>query len=68
MKNGKNAASLLNTADAAARLGVTESALRQWRYKGTGPTYYKMNGLIGYMPEDIDAFFAASAVVPRAAS
>lgn len=51
--------SLLTIAQAAERLGVSPSFLNKRRHDGTGPTYFKVAGKIGYAPEDLAAWLVA---------
>jgi len=46
----------LTQSEAAAYLGVSEITLEQWRFKKTGPKYYKPSKIIYYMKEDLDAW------------
>lgn len=47
---------LATPADVAAFLSVPETTLKQWRYQGTGPSYTKVNSLVRYDWDDIEAF------------
>lgn len=53
------ATTVVNSAEAANRLGIRVQTLRKWRYLGTGPRYIRYGGLRGrvvYRPEDLEAF------------
>lgn len=49
-------ATLLNTHDAATRLGVSLPTLARWRRLGTGPRFLKRGGVIFYTTDEIGAF------------
>lgn len=56
--------SLLTTAQAAAYLGGDEKPLKEntlegWRVKGIGPVFKKINRLVRYSPDDLDAYLVA---------
>lgn len=53
---------LLNEQQAANYLLVTRSALAQWRNRGVGPVYIKLNGHICYRASDVAAFINANVV------
>lgn len=57
MKNPK-----LNTAEAAAYLGVRPNTLEIWRCKHRGPKYAKLGTRVLYDPDDLDEYYAARAV------
>lgn len=40
--------------ETAKELGVTERTLRNWRYKGTGPSYRNIGRRVVYEPKDIN--------------
>jgi hypothetical protein len=50
---------LLDTAAAAQRLGVSESFLAKARMNGTGPRYYKLQRAVRYAPADLDRWLLA---------
>lgn len=47
---------VLNTKNAAAYLGRSYSSLTKLRVYGGGPAFCKTGGLVGYRPEDLDAW------------
>ncbi|SHF32416.1 helix-turn-helix transcriptional regulator [Devosia limi] len=47
---------------------ISEHTLAKLAYAGRGPTFYKPTDKILYRPEDIDAWIAASVVLPTDAS
>lgn len=52
---------LLNTKDAAPRIGVSQGTLENWRCQGVGPKFIKTPGRRGkvlYDPADIQAWKA----------
>lgn len=49
----------LTTRAAAEVLSVTESTLEQWRWQGRGPVFIKMNRVVRYRKEDLQAFVDA---------
>jgi hypothetical protein len=51
-------------ADAAARLGIKLTLLRQMRKRGRGPAFFKINRLIRYDPVDIAAYLGRRRVAP----
>lgn len=51
---------LLTPAEVAAALRVDTKTLASWRFKGTGPTFLKISGLVRYSTEDIQSFLAAA--------
>lgn len=50
---------LLRTADAARRLGISVSFLEKQRCLGTGPAYLKIGRSVAYRDCDIDAWIAS---------
>lgn len=50
----------LNTLDAAAYLGMSDSWLNKTRLYGTGPVYFKTGGRVQYDTSDLDAWLAKS--------
>lgn len=50
---------LLRTADAARRLGISVSFLEKQRCLGQGPAYLKIGRSVAYRESDIDAWVAA---------
>lgn len=54
---------LMTTAEAAAYLRFPEGTVRNWRTRGTGPTYIKVNGAqVRYRVSDLDAWVDEQAV------
>ena len=56
---------LLTPEEAGCYLGgddkpIKPNTLRRWRWKGVGPAYHKIQGVIRYTPEDLDAEIEAS--------
>jgi hypothetical protein len=49
----------LKPSAAAEKLGVTIGTLGNWRWKGIGPAYYAVGGLIRYADDELDAWLAA---------
>jgi hypothetical protein len=46
---------------AAEFLGVAPGTLVNWRVKGCGPAFYKLNGhIVVYLPEDLEAYLAGN--------
>lgn len=43
-------------------LEVPTETLRKWRYRGEGPPYHRLNGLIRYNTADVAAWLAANRV------
>src|SRR4051794_12848575 len=52
-------AALLNTSEAAQRLGVSESFLAKARMQGTGPPYRKLGRSVRYAPGDLNQYLLA---------
>ena len=50
---------LLNEAQAAARLNLAVSTLRRWRWAGRGPQFARLGTAIRYRPEDLTEYVAA---------
>ena len=50
---------LLNTSEAAQRLGVSESFLAKARMQGTGPPYRKLGRSVRYAPGDLNQYLLA---------
>ena len=55
---------LVDTREAARRLGLSPPALIKWRRDGKGPAYYRFGYAIRYRATDLDAFLAAHKVTP----
>jgi hypothetical protein len=56
---------LLDTKQAAAQLGLTDSALRNWRSQGVGPRFYRISArAIRYAVEDLERFRSERLCVP----
>jgi predicted DNA-binding transcriptional regulator AlpA len=53
-----SASALLTTNEVAAKLGCSMRSIEQYRQKGIGPKFLKINGMIRYREEDVDAFLA----------
>ena len=47
---------LLTTAEVAAYLRVTPTALRRWRQRGAGPPAYVLGNTARYRVEDLEAW------------
>ena len=56
---------LFDTAQAAAFLKYSKSALEYWRCQGTGPRFYKTAGRVRYRMSDLDAWLEAGLVETR---
>lgn len=52
----------LDTAGAAARLGLSKSTLDRMRCEGRGPRYLKVGKRCFYRPADLDAYLEAAVV------
>ena len=46
----------LTQAELAKRWAMKESSLENWRRRGCGPIYLKLNGLVLYRIVDVEAF------------
>lgn len=61
----------LNDQDAAIYLGVAVQTLRNWRYVGKGPAYYKLTpgprGRVIYEVADLEAYKGRCRIDPEAA-
>jgi hypothetical protein len=55
----------IDTAEAAAFLGVKKNTLEVWRVKNRGPKYAKLGTRIVYDPDDLEEFFAARSINTR---
>ncbi len=49
---------LMTTRDLAQKLGLSVSCLMQYRMRGTGPNYIKINRAVRYRPADVNAWLA----------
>jgi hypothetical protein len=49
----------LKPTNAAEKLGVTVGTMANWRWKQTGPAFYRVGGLILYADDEIDAWVTA---------
>ncbi len=54
----------LNTRAAAKYLGIPGGTLARWRQRGTGPPYYRLEGMIGYKPSELDAWVQENYCTP----
>lgn len=58
---------LWKPSDFAAYIDRPEKTLAEWRYRGIGPKYIKVqNGYIRYRRSDVEAWLAAATVEPAA--
>ncbi|GGA69080.1 hypothetical protein GCM10011521_04110 [Arenimonas soli] len=58
----------LSEREAAAYLGVrSERTLQDWRQRGVGPAYAKLGRRVLYSVADLDDYWAAGRVEPKAA-
>lgn len=48
----------LTQPELALRLGVSENTLEKWRWKKTGPRFFKLGG-VRYLVKDVEEFEAA---------
>ncbi len=46
----------LTTEEAAAYLGITRTCIYEWRARGMGPRYYKLQRQLRYKLEDLEEF------------
>ena len=49
----------LRPADAAQKIHVTVGTLANWRWKGVGPAYYAIGGLIRYADDEVEGWLKA---------
>lgn len=55
-----NPADLLNETEASASLNIAVQTMRNWRWKGEGPIFVKLNKrAVRYRRADLDAFVEA---------
>lgn len=60
---------LLRPAEVAKYIDRTEKTLAEWRYRGVGPAYIKVqNGHIRYRQSDIESWLAKFTVTPTGAA
>lgn len=52
----------LNSAEAAAYLGLKTATLNKWRVYGDGPPFIKVGRLIRYLKADLDAYLSSRRV------
>jgi len=50
---------LLNTTDAAAYVGASESSLNKWRIYGTGPRFLKIGSRVKYDLDELNRWLAS---------
>ncbi|HET6203367.1 MAG TPA: helix-turn-helix domain-containing protein [Planctomycetota bacterium] len=50
---------LLTVRQVASRLGVRAQTLANWRGRGIGPRYVKLNYFVRYPEDEVEAFVAA---------
>ena len=50
---------LLTEQDIARDYGIALATLRGWRFRGVGPTFFKLGRSVRYRAEDVDAFLEA---------
>lgn len=70
MPDGDARTPLMTTAELAAYIGgdITDSTLRQWRHRGTGPRWIKVGHGVRYRPDDVEAWLAGCEFAGRRAS
>ena len=51
---------LVKAHEAAEFLGVPETTLRQWRYRGVGPRWIKVESMVRYDYDDLEAYREAN--------
>jgi predicted DNA-binding transcriptional regulator AlpA len=51
---------LVTEHEVARLLGIKVATVRRWRWAGTGPKFRKIGTCVRYLPEDLEAFIAAS--------
>lgn len=49
---------LLNTDQAAKRLGLAKQTLVQWRWRGEGPEFVKLGRAVRYSPDSLDRWLS----------
>lgn len=59
---------VLNSRQASAYLGCSESVMRLWRSQGQGPRYFRAGKLIRYRRADLDAWIEARLCEPESAA
>jgi predicted DNA-binding transcriptional regulator AlpA len=53
-----SATALLTTPEVAEKWGCSIRSVEQYRQKGIGPKFLKINGMIRYRAEDVEEFLA----------
>jgi hypothetical protein len=51
---------LLTPTEAGELLSVSVTTLANWRFKGTGPVFIRLSGLIRYSFTDLEAFVSSN--------
>ena len=62
-----NGGIIVNTRDAAVRLGLAPSTLARYRVSGEGPVYLRLGGSVRYRSDDLEAWAAGRCRRPRRA-
>lgn len=62
MTSQDNSDEALTEVALARKLGLSVSALRNWRHKGIGPRFCRFGRAVRYMSSDVEAFVTAAAV------
>ncbi len=57
---------LLNENEAARFLNLSIKCLQNWRWRGTGPRYYRLSNRIRYSLRDLESFVSQCAIEPAA--
>lgn len=52
---------LLDETQVAEHCRVSLSSVRRWRYRGEGPPYFRLNGLIRYRGEELENWLESKA-------
>ena len=56
---------MLDTKEAAERMGLATVTLETWRYKNTGPAFIKSGGRVFYLVKDLDDWIQSRRIDPE---
>ena len=60
MQSTSTVSTLLTEKQVAQRLGLSTKTLQQWRWRGIGPRFRKLNYAVRYDPNDIELYIESA--------